>query len=158
MTAKYFTCALLISLGGWLLPARGEDLRTRPVRVCVVTILATTRKEPVDKRLTCIAKEVQKKDKTLRGFKLIDMNCVSLVVGAPHKFKLLDKQEVVVVIRHGADKNNWVELKVKPPLQGDITYRTVCGKCLPIITGYKTKNQGDRLILAIMVKPCHKKK
>jgi hypothetical protein len=143
---------------GWLAFARAGDPPPARVKVCVVTILATTREEPVDRRLTCIAKEVQKKEKNLRGFKLIEMRCASLAVNQKHTFRLIDKQEAVVVVHHGADEKNWVELKVKPPQQGEIVYRTVCGKCLPIVTGYKTKGKGDRLILAIMVKPCHKKK
>jgi hypothetical protein len=127
------------------------------VKVTIVTILATTREGPVDKRLKCIANEVCKKEKGLKGFKLVNMKCQSLATGQKWTFKLLEGQEALVVVHHGADKENRVELKVKPPLQGDIVYQTVCGKFLPIVTRYQTKGKGDRLIVAIMVRPCHKK-
>lgn len=160
MGAKLSTYCLFLALGGIAFQPRQVTADPVPgrVKVSIVTILATTRDEPVDQRLKCIAEQVRKKEKTLRGFKLIDMTCASLAVGQEHTFKLIDKQKAVVVVRHGADKDNWVELKVKPPLRGEIVYRTVCGKCLPILTGYKTKDKGDWLLLAILVKPCHQKK
>jgi hypothetical protein len=127
------------------------------VKVTVVTILATTRNDGVDKRLRWIAEEIQKKEKDLKGFHIGPMQCRSLAPGEKYAFELPDKQEVVVVINHGADKENRVELKVKAPLQGEIVYDTVCGKFLPIVTRYKTKARDERLIIAIMVRPCHKK-
>jgi hypothetical protein len=127
------------------------------VKVTIVTILATTRNDKVDPRLKCIAGEVCKKEKGLTGFKLVNMTCQSLATGEKHTFKLLDGQEALVEVQHGANKENRVQLKVKPPLQGEIVYVTVCGKFLPIVTRYTTKDKGDRLIVAVMVKPCRKK-
>jgi hypothetical protein len=142
--------------GGLYLPASMAKAGDR-VKVTLVTILATTRNEPVDKRLVCIAREVQKKEPDFKGFKLVNMNCQSVAPGQPWKVKLVDNQEAVVVIHHGADQHNRVELKVGAPLQGEIVYGTVCGKFLPIITRYTTKDRQDRLIIAVMVRPCHKK-
>jgi hypothetical protein len=127
------------------------------VKVTLVTILATARKEGVDPRLKCIAKEICKKEDLLKGFKLVNMTCKSLATGEKWTVPLVEGQEALVVIHRGADKNNRVELKVKPPLQGDIVYQTVCGKFLPIVTRYTTKDKGDRLIVAVMVRPCHNK-
>jgi hypothetical protein len=128
------------------------------IKVTIVTILATSKNKEVDKRLKCIAAEVQKKEPRLTGFQLLSMQCRSLAVNEKFTFKLVDGQEAQVVVHHGADKEDRVELKVKAPLQGDIVYGTVCGKFLPIVTRYKTKKDKDRLIIAVMVKPCHKQK
>jgi hypothetical protein len=147
--------AALVAAGAFLTlapPVRAGD----KVQVTLVTILATTRHEPVDPRLVCIAKEVRKKNPKLRGFKLVNMNRKSLRPGEEWTVKLLEGQEATVVIHQGPNKNNRVELKVDAPLQGEIVYDTVCGKCLPIVTRYKTKGKQDRLIIAVMVRPCRK--
>jgi hypothetical protein len=156
MLAKRGVLVPLAFLSCCLLPPAGVRAGEK-VKVTIVTILATTRNEGVDPRLKCIAQEVCKKEKGLKGFKLVHMTCQSLAIGEMHTFKLLDGQEALVVVHHGANKDNRVELKVKPPLQGDIVYVTVCKKYLPIVTRYTTKDKGDRLILAVMVKPCRKK-
>ena len=61
-------------------------------------------------------------------------------------FPLVDGKKVEVVIRHGADRENRVGLAVTPPGQGEIVYRSVCGKFFPIVTNYQTKGR-ERLIL-----------
>jgi hypothetical protein len=126
------------------------------VRVVVVEILASDRHANVDKDLKCIAEEVQKKEPTLTGFRQGRMTCKAVTVGAAEKFPLAEGQSATVTVQHGADKNNRVGLKVKPPLIGEITYTTCCGKYFPIVTRYQTK-EGERLIVAIMVKPCKDK-
>lgn len=157
----------LLSVRSWAFPlAVGAALLTplpaaepgKRVKVTVVTILATTRDKKVDKRLTCIAAEVRKKEPELTGFKLVKMESKFPATNEKTYFKLLEGQQAKVVINHGADKDNRVELKVKAPLQGCIVYDTVCGKCLPIITRYKTEKNDERLIIAVMVEPCHKGK
>jgi hypothetical protein len=149
--------AVFLGACGGLCVSAPTAMAGERVKVTLVTILATTRDEPVDKRLLCIAREVQKKEPYLKGFKLLNMNCKSLAPAQRWKVKLVDNQEAVVVIHHGADKENRVELKVAAPLQGEIVYGTVCGKFLPIITRYTTRDRQDRLIIAVMVRPCHKK-
>jgi hypothetical protein len=79
--------------------------------------------------------------------------CKSLTPGVPYKFALVDQVAVRIVLADGADPEKGITLKVKPPLAGEITYTTACGKFLPIVTRYQTKND-ERLIIAIMVKPC----
>jgi hypothetical protein len=37
---------------------------------------------------------------------------------------------------------------------GEITYSTICGKCFPIVTRFQTKDR-ERLIVAVMVRPCN---
>jgi len=134
-------------------PAVEEPKR---VKVTVVTILATDKSDEVDPRLKGIAAEVRKMDPQLKGFKLVSMANKSLAVDEKASFPLVEEQTAQVVIRHSADPNNRVSLAVTPPWQGEITYRAVCGKFLPIVTRYQAKGK-ERLILAVRVQPCNGK-
>lgn len=135
-------------------PSRGEEKET--VRVSVLAILATERDDRIDPRLTCIAKEIRKTHPELTGFQIIKMTRRSLAIGARETFELVGDQKAVVAVQHGADNQNRVEVKIAPPQMGEITYDTCCGKFLPIVTPVQTKN-GDLLIIAVRVQPCHDK-
>ncbi len=134
---------------GFIAPARAGE----PVKVSVLSILATDRNSTVDKKLEGIAREVQKLDPKLTGFKLAKMTCKSLPVGGREPFELAANQIATVTVERGADDDNRVQLKVSPPLLGEITYTTTCGKFLPILTRYRTKDR-ELLILAVRVQPC----
>ena len=134
-------------------PRAGEET----VRICVVAIVATDRDNLVDHRLRCIAKEVQKKEPTLTGFRLVTLNCKPVAVGGKETFKLVEGETATVEVLQAADEEDRVRLTVKAPLMGEITYGTCCGKYFPMMTRYQTKDK-DRLILAVMVKPCSAKK
>ncbi len=54
------------------------------------------------------------------------------------------------MIRHGLDAENRISVSVTPPEQGEIAYRTVPGKFLPIVTRLQTKDR-QRLIFAVRV-------
>ena len=58
-----------------------------------------------------------------------------------------------MTIKEAGDKMDRVRLKVTPPLMGEICYSTPCGKFLPILTPFRTRN-GDHLLVAIRVQPC----
>src|SRR5262249_17423176 len=120
----------------------------------VVAVLASTESDKVDPRVQCIADEVRKIHPRFKGFRLAVMTCKSLPVQQKTSIELLDKQSVDVTILHGADDQNWVALKVKPPCLGEVEYRSVCGKFFPMVTGWKTE-QGERLIVAVRVQPCN---
>ena len=47
-------------------------------------------------------------------------------------------------------------MKIEPPLLGEITYETCCGKFLPVITRYRTKDN-QLLIIAVRVQMCEGK-
>jgi hypothetical protein len=126
------------------------------VRVCVVVILATEGDNKVDKRLEQIAGEVRKMHPKLTGFRFEKVCCKSLAIGEKDQFELLDDQAAAVTVQRGADKNDKVRLKVRPPRMGEITYSTACGKFLPIVTPYRNK-ANDLLIIAVRVQPCHGK-
>jgi hypothetical protein len=151
------TLVLLVLPAG---PAGGDapcgGVKKQEVRVTVLTILATERDAKVDGCVECIAREVRKKYPRLTGFHRGPMTCRPVVVGQKDTFDLVAGQAAVVTVRHGADDNNRVELKVAPPQMGEITYETCCGKFFPIVTHFRTK-QNDLLIIAVRVQPCHGK-
>jgi ABC-type phosphate/phosphonate transport system substrate-binding protein len=127
------------------------------VKVTVVSILATDRNTDVDPRVKCIADEVQKLEghKNLTGFRQAKMTTQGMPIGKAMTINLVDNQQVSVTVLETADAEGKVRMTVKPPTLGNITYSTACGKCLPIVTRYKTKDN-DLLIIAVMVKPCGK--
>jgi hypothetical protein len=138
----------------FLAPSRcGDD----PVRVTVVVVLATTENTTIDPKLADLAKEVQKRDEKLLGFKLVSSEAKSVPVGDSVTFKLVDKQELKVKVEKPKDDNGRVGLTIKPPELGEVTYKCSCEKFFPVVTPYKTK-AGEVLIVAVMAKPCVAKK
>lgn len=143
---------LLTVCGGWL--AGPETVRAEEkVRVTVVAILANDRDKTVDPKLECLAREIRKTEPRLTSFHLAQTACKSVSVGDSYQFPLVDNEVARVIVVHGADKDNRVSLKVKPPHLGEIVYTSACGKFFPIVTRYQTKDK-DRLIIAVMVRPC----
>ena len=127
--------------------------KVEKVKVTLVVILASEEGDFVDKRLKAIAEEVQKLNPQLKSFHLKSMTNKSLTPEEKASFSLVDDKSAVVIVKHGADSENRVGVAVTAPNQGEIEYRTVCGKFLPIVTRYQTKGK-ERLILAIRVQPC----
>jgi hypothetical protein len=125
----------------------------RAVRVSIVVILASERDPKVHPKLKCIADEVRKMYPKLKGFRLHDVRYKSLPVGIKDVFELVENETAAVTVQCGADKKDRVRLKIAPPKMGEITYSTPCGKFLPIVTRYRTK-QNELLIIAVRVEPC----
>jgi hypothetical protein len=151
--------AMIAYLLGAVCPLQAQDNKLK-VKVCLVSILASQTDEKIDEKLKSIAKEVQKSkpELKLKGFHLANMTCSSLAKEEKWIVDLVEGQKAEITIHQCADKEKCVILKVRAPGRGEITYRTVCGKFLPIVTKYQTKDKKDQLILAIMVKPCQKGK
>jgi hypothetical protein len=124
-----------------------------PVKVTLVVILASEKGNTVDKRLKTLAPEVQKLHPHLKSFAFHSQEIKSLKPNEKASLECVEKMAVEMTIKHGADKNNRVTLAVKPPNMSPLEYESVCGKFLPIVTPYKTKNN-ETLILAIRVQPC----
>ena len=139
----------LLVVGG---PAVGADPGEK-TQVTLVVILASEEGDTVDGRLRAIAEEVRKINPSLKSFRLKEMTTRSLATDEPATFPLVEDKTARIVVKHGADRENRVGLAVTPPGQGEIVYRTVCGKFLPIITRQHTKAK-ERLILAVRVQPC----
>jgi hypothetical protein len=104
------------------------------VKVTVVVIHAHDRWDQIDPRLKLIAAEVQKCQRELKAFTLASITTKSLAVNEKALFPIHGDKNAVVVVHQAADKSNKVCLAVTPPQQGEIVYRTVCGKYLPIVT------------------------
>jgi hypothetical protein len=118
-----------------------------------VVVLASEKGNTVDKRLKALAPEVQKLHPKLKSFAFHSQEVKSHKPNERFSLECVEKQMVDMIVKHGADKDNKVTLAVKPPRMSQLEYQTVCGKFLPIVTPYKTKN-GETLILAIRVQPC----
>lgn len=146
---------VVLTLSCLLAPIAGAcgEKKPKEVRVSVVVILASEKGDGIDKKLAEIAKEVRKVHPKLLHFELANLSCKSLSVDKADKFELVEDQTAEVTILKAADKANKVCVKVAPPMMGEITYSTPCGKFLPILTPYKTK-KGQTLILAVRVQPC----
>ena len=124
-----------------------------PIKITMVVILASEEGDTIDPRLKAIAAEIQKREPNLKSFCLKDMQSKSLKPGEKVVLPLVEKENVDLIVKHGANKENRVSLAVKASCMREIEYQTVCGKFLPIVTCYRTKER-QRLILAIRVQPC----
>jgi hypothetical protein len=124
------------------------------VDVSVVAILATGDNDKIDPKLDAIAKEIQKTEPKLTGFRIAVMTKKTIAVGAKDDFDLGNDQSLRVAVQQKSDKEDRYQLKISPPQMGDITYQaTGCGKFLPIITPVRTKNN-ELLIIGVCVQPC----
>lgn len=151
------TALLLLGLSAGL-PAllACDPVKPGKVRVSVVVILASEKDQAVEKKLACIAREVQKTHPKLKGFKSVSLSCKSLEVGSADKFDLVNDEQASITVLRAADKTDRVRLKVGPPQMGGITYSTPCGKFLPILTPLRTA-KGEHVLIAVRVQPCNGK-
>ena len=126
-----------------------------PIKVTVVVILASEKHKEVNEKLKVVAEEIQKKDPNLTGFILVKTVSESIPMGKSGKLKLLPDAEMEVSVHSKLDENGCVTLTIKPPTLGEITYSCKCGRYFPIITKFQPdKNSDEKMILAIMAKPC----
>jgi hypothetical protein len=124
-----------------------------PVRVTVVIVLATTENTTVDPKLAELAKEVQKRDPKLTGFRIAATDSRSVPVGESFTFELVDREVLKVKVDKPKDAAGRVSLTIKPPGLENITYGCTCDKFFPVVTPQTTK-AGGVLIVAVMAKPC----
>jgi hypothetical protein len=125
----------------------------QPVRVTVVVVLASTKDTGVDPKLADLAKEVQKREPTLIGFRLVSTEAKSIPIGQGDAFDLIDQQQLRVKVEKPKDANGRIGLTILPPGLERIKYGCACEKFFPVVTPYQTKN-GEVLIVAVMAKPC----
>lgn len=137
-------------------PKEAACANEKSVDVAVIAILATDRNDKIDPKLACIAKQVSKTHKDLTGFQLATIMRRSLTIGMKSTFEVVGGQKVGVTVEHGANEKDRVQVKVAPPGMGEITYDTCCGKFLPIVTEFRTKDK-ELLIIAVCIRPCHEK-
>jgi hypothetical protein len=129
------------------------------VRITVIAILASEKHTEVDKRLKEIAEKMQEKEPKLTGFKLERTSIESLAPGSSASLKLIGKETVEVSVSEKPDADGRFVLTIKRPDLGEVTYSCCCGKFVPFITNYYTpKPKSERLLIAVMAKPCMKSK
>ncbi|MFO0879881.1 MAG: hypothetical protein U0840_21245 [Gemmataceae bacterium] len=143
----------LLLLVSWVSQACPDE-KPRKVRVTVLVMVASEKDEKTDKKLEEIAREVRKTHPRFKGFKMVSLSDKSLAVGESDKFDLVEDQQAAITVLRTADKFDRVRLKVGPPMMGEITYSTPCGKFLPILTPYRTKGN-ETVLMAVRVKPCN---
>jgi hypothetical protein len=129
----------------------------KPVSVTVVIVLATEQNTVIDPKLKELAKEVQKRDPKLTGFKLVATECKSVPVGDSATINLTDKQTLKVTVDRAKDKEGRITLTLNPPGMDAVNYACACDKFFPVVTPHRTKS-GEQLIIAVMAKPCTAKK
>jgi hypothetical protein len=147
---------VLLALLAGPAPAWGPAPAGEQARVSVVVILASESRTKVDGKLEGIAREIRKMYPRLTGFRVEKVICKSLPVGKAERFDLVAGQSALITVEHATDASGRVELRVRPPLLGEITYNTACGKFLPIVTPFRTKDR-ELLILAVRAQTCHGK-
>jgi hypothetical protein len=126
------------------------------IRVSVLAILATDKNDNIDPKLECIAKEVQKHDPKLTGFRIANMTTKSLPIGGKDDFDLCGDQCLHVAVEKKGDEEGRIQMKITPPQMGDITYTTTCGKFFPVMTPFRNK-EGELLIIGVRIKTCNDK-
>ena len=132
--------------------ARAEE----PVKVTVVAVLASDKHAKVDPRLQDLARELQKRDPTLTGFRVWRVTVLPLKVGQKDTFPLTDDASAEVTLLQPEGKEQRPRLSIKPPQMGEFVIETCCGKFFPIFTRCRSEKQ-EQVIMAVMVKPCPKK-
>jgi hypothetical protein len=156
MSFRILMLLVLMAGAGAAAPAPACD--GDKVKVTLVVILASEEGSKIDHRLKAIAAEVQKLNPNLKSFRLKEMTTQSMDPDEKATFPVVEAKVAHVVVRSGADKDNRVVLAVTAPDQGEIVYRAVCGKFLPIVTrcctGPADARMRQRLILALRVEPC----
>ncbi len=136
-------------------PAARADELTGPVRVTVVTILASTVNNVINPKLAELAKEVQKRDPGLVGFQIATTNSRAVSPGATETFSLVEKQELKVTVDRPGVGAGKVRMAITPPGLGEVRYTCVTEKFFPVVTPYRTSG-GEQLIVAVMAKPTEK--
>jgi hypothetical protein len=145
--SAFLLCAVLVAPGA-------DD---KPVSVTVVIVLATDQNATVDPKLKELAKEVQKRDPKLTGFKLVATECKSIPVGESATVTLTDKQVLKIKVDQSKDENGRITLTLNPPCMEAVNYACACDKFFPVVTPHRTKT-GEQLIIAVMARPCPGKK
>src|SRR5258708_4516496 len=82
------------------------------VTISVVAILATEENNKIDPKLEAIAKEIQKTDPKLTGFRIATTTKKTIAVGGKDDFDLGADQALHVVVQQKSDKDDRCQLKI----------------------------------------------
>jgi hypothetical protein len=124
------------------------------VKITVAVILANEDGK-VDEKLKGVACEVRKMHPKLTGFHVGRTTTLPVALGGSEKFKLVDGQEAAITVKRCTDCPGRFCLEIQSKaLVGEMAYTSVCGKYFPLVTDYKTKGNGEQLIIAFKVEHC----
>lgn len=146
-------CALSIVSAAIALPGRAS---AQDVRVTVIAVMASDKSKDVNPKLKDLAREVSNREPGLTEYQLGNTVSKEISIGQKEVVDLIEKKvsaDVRLIAKDDSKKR--VTIEVKPPLVKAITYSTCYDKFFPIITSYRS-DSGERLIIAIMVKPIEK--
>jgi hypothetical protein len=126
------------------------------IEVRVLAILVSEHHMDVDQKLSEFAKQVQKKQPTLTGFKLDHSTVEKVPLGETKKFPLSGDEVVEVTVNKERNEKGSVILTIKPPKLKQLTYACVCDKYFSIATEHYVGTGKDRaqLFIAIKASPC----
>jgi hypothetical protein len=148
--------ALVLAVGVASLAACPPASKDDEIEVKVLTILASKNHTEVHPKLTEFARQVQKKEPSLTGFKLHRTTVVPCKLGETKKFDLPGGDSLEVTVNKERDENGKATLTIKPPKLEPIKYECTCGKFFSIATQQfvgKGKER-EQLFIAVMAKPC----
>ena len=151
---RYFTIFVL----GLVLCVNNLHSEDTALSVTVLAVLASQTKEEIEKPLVKIAEEARKKDPTLKGFELNRKTVISIPMGETKKIPLAGDYFVEVTINAKPDADGKVTMTIKPPKMDQITYSCLCDRFVCVVTDVTIGKNKERLIVAIMAKPCTLKK
>jgi hypothetical protein len=152
-SARWGLTWLLLACAAPLAFAWGPQKPAKRARISVLVILASETDTYVDPKLSCIAEQVRRMDPKLKGFRMGDMSWRSLQLGKAETF-LVEGQTTSITVQKAPERMDRIgQLVVVPPMMGQITYLTPCGKFLPIYTPIVTK-KGEKVFIAVRVQPC----
>jgi hypothetical protein len=151
MTHAYTAGTFAVAVALFVAPLRAED-----IKITIVSIYATDQDSEICPKIAEVAKEVQKKEPKLTGFKIERITKLSVKVGGSETGKVADDLKVKVSVEAERDENGRPRLTIQPPRMGEITYACTCGKYFPIMTKHVTDKK-QRLILAVMCEHCNAK-
>jgi len=135
-------------------PVAAGDPPPDHVKITVAVILANGDGK-VDEHVKCVAREVRKSHPKLTGYHVGPTLIESVPLDGSKTFKLVDGQEAKIRVKRCADCPGRFCLVIESSaLFGEMAYDSVCGKYFPLVTGYKTKDHGDQVILAFKVESC----
>lgn len=139
-----------------ILPTCNACPPAEPVQVMVLVILGTDQNKDVNDKLRGIAPELRKKDETLTGFALYRTMNLQMKLGESIQVDLHGKAKATITLGEKTDDAGRIVLTIKPPKLDEIQYSCTCGLFFPILTNHYTVDK-QRLIVAVMAKPCKKK-
>jgi len=122
----------------------------------VLVILGTDQNKDVTEKLREIAPELKKKDDRLTGFTLHKTIDQPMRLGETVQVELIGKNKVTITLAEKTDETGRIILTIKLPKLDEFQYACTCGKFFPVLTNYYTAEK-QRLIIAVMAKPCKKK-